>query len=58
LGSELIRRLVEIARIEKLKRLVAEFHSENSAIRHLAKHGGATVERTADPTCFRVSLDL
>ena len=58
LGSELIRRLVEIARIEKIKRLVAEFHSENSAIRHLAQHGGATVQRTSDPTCFRVLLDL
>jgi acetyltransferase len=58
LGSELIRRLVEIARTEKIKRLVAEFHSENSAIRHLAHHGGAMVERTSDPTCFRVTLDL
>jgi acetyltransferase len=58
LGSELIRRLVEIARIEKIKRLVAEFHSENSAIRHLAHHGGATIQRTSDPTCFRVLLDL
>ena len=58
LGGELIRRLVEIARIEKIKRLVAEFHSENSAIRHLAQHGGATVEPTSDPTCFRVNLDL
>ena len=58
LGSELIRRLVEIARIEKIKRLVAEFHSENSAIRHLAHHGGATIQRTPDPACFRVLLDL
>jgi acetyltransferase len=58
LGSELIKKLVEIARIEKIKRFVAEFHSENSAIRHLAKHGGATVERTSDPTCFRVQLAL
>lgn len=58
LGSELIKKLVEIARIEKIKRVVAEFHSENSAIRHLAKHGGATVRRTSDPTCFRVQLDL
>jgi acetyltransferase len=58
LGSELIKKLVEIARIEKIKRVVAEFHSENSAIRHLAKHGGATVKRTSDPTCFRVQLDL
>jgi acetyltransferase len=58
LGSELIKKLVDIARIEKIKRVVAEFHSENSAIRHLAKHGGATVNRTSDPTCFRVHLDL
>jgi acetyltransferase len=58
LGSELIKKLLEIARIEKIKRVVAEFHSENSAIRHLAQHGGATVKRTSDPTCFRVQLDL
>jgi acetyltransferase len=58
LGSELIKKLVEIARIEKIKRVVAEFHSENSAIRHLAQHGGATVKRTPDPTCYRVQLDL
>jgi acetyltransferase len=58
LGGELIRRIVEIARIEKIKRLVADFHSENSAIRHLAQHGGATVARTSDPSCFRVKLDL
>ena len=58
LGGELIRRLVEIARVEKIKRLVADFHSENSAIRHLAQHGGTTVQRTPDPTCFRVQLDL
>lgn len=58
LGAELIKKLVDIARIEKIKRIVADFHSENSAIRHLAKHGGATVERTSDPTCFRIQLDL
>ena len=58
LGSELIKKLVDIARIEKIERVVAEFHSENSAIRHLAKHGGATVKRTSDSTCFRVHLDL
>jgi acetyltransferase len=58
LGSELIKRLIDIARIEKVKRIVAEFHSENSAIRHLAKHGGATVKQTADPTCVHIQLEL
>ncbi len=58
LGAELIKKLVAIARIEKIKRIVADFHSENSAIRHLAKHGGATVTRTSDATCFRIQLDL
>jgi len=58
LGGELIARLVEIARFEKLKRIVAEFHSENSAIRHLAVHGGARVERTSDPMCFRITVSL
>ena len=58
LGAELIKKLIDIARIEKIKRIVADFHSENSAIRHLAKHGGATVTQTSDATCFRIRLDL
>lgn len=58
LGGELIGRLVKIARAEKIKRIVAEFHSENSAIRHLAVHGGARVERTSDPMCFRITVAL
>jgi len=58
LGAELIKKLIDIARIEKITRIVADFHSENSAIRHLAKHGGATVTRTSDATCFRIQLDL
>ena len=58
LGAELIKKLIDIARIEKIKRVVADFHSENSAIRHLAKHGGASVTQTSDATCFRIQLDL
>jgi acetyltransferase len=58
LGAELIKKLIDIARTEKIKRIVADFHSENSAIRHLAKHGGATVTRTSDATCFRIQIDL
>ena len=58
LGGELIARLIKIARSEGLKRIVAEFHSENSAIRHLAMHGGAKVERTPDPMCFRITVSL
>jgi acetyltransferase len=58
LGAELIKRLIDIARIEKIKRIAADFYSENSAIRHLAKHGGATVMQTSDATCFRIQLDL
>jgi acetyltransferase len=58
LGAELIKKLVDIARTENIKRIVADFHTENSAIRHLAKHGGATVTRTSDATCFRIQLDL
>jgi acetyltransferase len=58
LGGELIARLVKVAQAEGLKRIVAEFHSENSAIRHLAVHGGAKVERTSDPMCFRITVSL
>ena len=58
LGGELIAQLVKIARAEGIKRIVAEFHSENSAIRHLAAHGGAKVERTSDPACYRITVEL
>jgi acetyltransferase len=58
LGGELVARLVKIACAEGLKRIVAEFHSENSAIRHMAVHGQAIVERTSDPSCFRITLAL
>jgi len=58
LGSELIARLMNIARAEGLKRLVAEFHTENSAIRRLAVQGGAKIERTADAMCFRITVAL
>jgi hypothetical protein len=56
LGGELVARLVKIACAEGLKRIVAEFHSENSAIRHMAVHGGAIVDRTSDPSCFRITV--
>jgi acetyltransferase len=39
----------------KIKRIVAD---ENSAIRHLTKHGGATVTRNSDATYFRIQLAL
>ena len=58
LGAELIAQLVKIAREEGIKHIVAEFHSENSAIRHLAVHGGAKVERTSDPMCYRITVAL
>jgi acetyltransferase len=58
LGAELIAQLVKIARAEGVKHIVAEFQSENSAIRHLAVHGGAKVERTSDPMCYRITVAL
>jgi acetyltransferase len=58
LGGELISQLVKIARAEGLQQIVAEFQSENTAIRHLAVHGGAKVERTSDPTCYRITVTL
>jgi acetyltransferase len=58
LGAQLIAQLVKIAREEGVKHIVAEFHSENSAIRHLAVHGGAKVERTSDPMCYRITVAL
>jgi acetyltransferase len=50
LGTELIRRLIEVARAEKLERVVANILPENLAMRALANRFGFQPQPTDDPS--------
>jgi acetyltransferase len=58
LGTELVRRLIEVARDEKLKRIVAVILPENYGMMALARHFHFTVRESADPTVIIAVLDL
>ena len=58
LGTELIRRLIEVARDEKLKRIVAIILPENYGMMALAKHFLFTVRESADPGVIVAALDI
>ena len=58
LGTELLRRLIEIARKEKLQRVIAHILSENQAMLRLARHFHFTLTRDEDPTALHAILDL
>jgi acetyltransferase len=58
LGAELVRRLIEVSRAEKLSRVLAIIMPENQAMRSLANRFGFTVERGEDPGVIVASLKL
>jgi acetyltransferase len=58
LGSELVRRLVEIARDEKLARVVADIMPENQSMRSLADRLGFAVLCADDPNMLTAVLKL
>ena len=58
LGNELLRRVVEIARDEKLSRVSAEMLTDNVAMQVITKHLGFRVRGTNDLTSVRAFLDL
>jgi acetyltransferase len=58
LGSELMRRLVQIARSEGIQRISAEILSENAAMLALAKHFHFELIRGEDPRSLKASLAL
>jgi acetyltransferase len=58
LGTELVRRLVEIARDEKLARVVADIMPENQSMRSLADRLGFAVRSTDDPNMLTAVLKL
>jgi acetyltransferase len=58
LGTELVRRLVEIGRDEKLARVLANIMPENQSMRSLADRLGFAVRSTDDPQMFTAVLKL
>ena len=55
-GGELLRRLVQIGRDEKLQRIVASILSDNVAMQHVSRKIGFKLKRVE--TEFRAELDL
>jgi acetyltransferase len=58
LGTELLRRLIEIAREEKLDRIAADMLQENLGMQGLAKRFGFRLLASQDPALTRAVLDL
>ena len=58
LGNELLRRVVQIARDEKLSRVSAEMLTDNVAMQVITKHLGFRVRASDDLTSVRAFLDL
>jgi acetyltransferase len=58
LGSELLRRVIQIARDEKLTRMSAEMLTDNIAMQIITKRLGFRVHAVEDPTSVRSFLDL
>ncbi|MDJ0693555.1 bifunctional acetate--CoA ligase family protein/GNAT family N-acetyltransferase [Mastigocoleus sp. MO_188.B34] len=58
LGSELLQQLLQIGRDENLKKISAEILAENTAMQHVCKKLGFTIERTEDPSVLRAEIDL
>ncbi|PZV01553.1 MAG: acetyl CoA synthetase subunit alpha [Leptolyngbya sp.] len=58
IGTELLRRLVGVARAEGLKRLTGEILAENNGMQHLCQRVGFQLKPTAEPGMLSATLDL
>jgi acetyltransferase len=58
LGTELLKRLVQVGRNEKLGRITAFILSENHAMHHLSKGAGFKLERDPESHDFRAEILL
>jgi acetyltransferase len=58
LGSELVRRLIQVARDEKLHEIVANILPENLGMRALANRFGFKIRASDDPTTVTAVLNL
>jgi acetyltransferase len=58
LGTELFRRVIQVARDEKLDRVDAEILPDNLSMKRIAKRLGFRASALDDPTSMRAFLDL
>ena len=58
LGTELLRRLIEIGQDEKLQYITAEILSENRAMQHVCQKLGFHLESTSEPSIMKVVYKL
>jgi len=58
LGKELLRRLIQVAREQKLNRVVAEMLRDNIIMQTVFKKLGFRLRLLGDPRCVRAVLDL
>lgn len=58
IGAELMRRLLEVGRDERLDRIVADILAENFAMLHLCKKLGFSMNRTSGDTAIHAMIDL
>ncbi|HEY5984556.1 MAG TPA: bifunctional acetate--CoA ligase family protein/GNAT family N-acetyltransferase [Anaerolineales bacterium] len=57
-GGELVRRMVEVARLEHLKRLVATLTPDNKVMQHIFRKLGFSLELSADGNLQAAALEL
>jgi GNAT superfamily N-acetyltransferase len=58
LGTELLRRLVQIGRDEKVRRITADIHPENAAMLRVCKKVGFRSEFSRDEGVMKAQIDL
>ncbi|HEY9833097.1 MAG TPA: GNAT family N-acetyltransferase, partial [Stenomitos sp.] len=58
LGTEFLRRLIEIGKDEKLQYITAEILSENRAMQHVCQKLGFRLEPTSEPSIVKVVYEL
>jgi len=58
LGTELLRRMLEIARREKIARVVGSFLEENYEMQSVSKKLGMKLVRAVDEPLVRAFIDL
>jgi acetyltransferase len=57
-GSELVRRIVEVARGEKLRRLIADMTPDNKAMQRICEKLGFRLNPASDGKMVRAELEL
>ena len=57
-GTELLRRLLAIAQIEKVERVTAEIHAENHDMKRVCEKLGFQIDRDLRDPILRASIDL